>query len=64
MDHKENEQMRLKNQVRDLQKLFARIEIEKRTAMQRTKKLGIVTVIVTGISIGVSAYLAMKFRGG
>jgi len=64
MDHKENEQMRLKNQVRDLQKLFARIEIEKRRAMQRTKKIGILGLVVTGISIGVSAYLAMKFRGG
>jgi hypothetical protein len=64
MDHKENEQMRLKNQVRDLQKLFARIEIEKRSAMQRTKKIGILGLVVTGISIGVSAYLAMKFRGG
>ncbi len=64
MDHKENEQMRLKNQVRDLQKLFARIEIEKRRAMQRTKKIGILGLVVTGISIGVSAYLAIKFRGG
>ena len=64
MDHKENEQMRLKNQVRDLQKLFARIEIEKRRAMQRTKKIGILGLVVTGISIGVYAYLAMKFRGG
>ena len=64
MDHKENEQLRLKNQVRDLQKLFARIEIEKRRAMQRTKKIGILGLVVTGISIGVSAYLAMKFRGG
>ena len=49
MDHKENEQMRLKNQVRDLQKLFARIEIEKRRAMQRTKKIGILGLVVTGI---------------
>ena len=64
MDHKENEQMRLKNKVRDLQKLFARIEIEKRRAMQRTKKIGILGLVVTGISIGVSAYFAMKFRGG
>ena len=61
MDHKENEQMRLKNQVRDLQTLFAKIDLERRRTMQRVKKLGILGAIVT---IGVSAYLAIKFRGG
>ena len=60
MDHKENEQMRLKNQVRDLQTLFAKIDLERRRTMQRVKKLGILGAIVT---IGVSAYfgyLALK----
>ena len=64
MDYKDQEQQRLRNQVQDLQKIFARIDLEKRSAMQRTKKLGVLGIIVTGISIGVSAYLAIKFRGG
>jgi AmiR/NasT family two-component response regulator len=64
MDYKDQEQQRLRNQVQDLQKIFARIDLEKRSAMQRTKKIGVLGIIVTGISIGVSAYLAIKFRGG
>ena len=64
MDYKDQEQQRLRNQVQDLQKIFARIDLEKRRAIQRTKKIGVLGIIVTGISIGVSAYLAIKFRGG
>ena len=64
MDYNDQEHQRLRNQVQDLQKIFARIDLEKRRAMQRTKKIGVLGIIVTGISIGVSAYLAIKFRGG